>query len=111
MKFRTEKSLSTAAQLAKKSTPKDLRHESMLQYTANPATTKLTLRAKEQQMKAATLLKDKDYDLACSAAYKGQCEAAIIWNLSPSCFQLHQVNCSSWNSPCYKSASGWIVLF
>lgn len=37
-----------------------------------------TLRAKEQQMKAATLLKDKDYDLACSAAYKGQCEAAII---------------------------------
>lgn len=83
MKFRTKENLSTAARLTKKRTPKDLRHESMLQYTDNQATIKLTLRAKEQQMKAATLLKDKDYDcittgFACSAAYERQCQAAII---------------------------------
>jgi len=76
MKLRTKEKLSTAAQLTKKRTPKDLRHESMLQYTDNQVTTKLTLRAKEQQMEAATLLKDKDYDcittgFACSTAYKG----------------------------------------
>lgn len=71
----------------------------MLRHTDNQATTKLTLRAKEQQLKVATLLKDKDYDciavFSCSAADKGQCQAAVIQNLSSSCFQPCQMNCSS----------------
>lgn len=83
MKFRTKENLSTAPQLTKNWTPKDLRHENTLQYTDNQATTKLILRAKEQQIKAATLLKDKDCNCitagcACSAAYKGQHQAADI---------------------------------
>ena len=77
MKFRTKENISTAAQLTKKRTSKDVRHESMLQYTDNQAATKLTLRAKEQQMNATTLLRDKDYNciitgFVCSTAYKGQ---------------------------------------
>lgn len=87
-------------QLTKKRTPKDLRYESMLQHTDNQGTTKLTPRAKEQQLKVATLLKDKDYDcittvFVCSTAYKGQCQAAVIQNLSSSCFQPCQMKYSS----------------
>lgn len=116
MKFRTKENLSTASQLTKNWTPKDLRHENTLQYTDNQATTKLILRAKEQEIKAVMLLKDKDYNritagFASSAAYKGQSQAANTKNLPSRCFQPCQMNSSSWNSPCYTSASGWIVLF
>lgn len=54
MEFRPKENLSAAPQLTKKRIPEHPRHESVLQFTDNQTTTILTLRAKEQQMKAAT---------------------------------------------------------
>lgn len=54
MEVRPKENLSAAPQLTKKRTPEYLRHQSVLQFTDNQTTTILTLREKEQQMKAAT---------------------------------------------------------